>query len=446
MKIGMIAMSGIRCCDAELLEKGLTLPGFVERSKTIASLPSLGLLTLAGMTPQEHEIAYFEVQELGEMETLPTGFDLVLISSFSAQIKEAYQLADRYRAQRVSVVLGGLHVTSLPDEAALHCDAVVIGEGEAVWQQLLRDAAAGQLKRRYSSFDAAEFEMTSAPMPAFELLDISRYNRLTVQTSRGCPLRCEFCAASILLTRRYKQKPIDRVLAEIDRIRELWPRPFIEFADDNAFVNRNYWKILLPELKRRKLKWFAETDLSLHEDEELLSLMRDSGCAQVLIGLESPVLTGLQGLEMKNDWKRKQWSGYIEAIRTIQSYGIRVNGCFILGLDGHGPDIFDAVFDFAERSELFDVQITYQTPFPGTPLYQRLEREDRLLYPGAWERCTLFDVNFRPDGMTVDELRQGFHDLTERLYSPEMTTWRKTNFAEKYLRSRRHRLSVPSAN
>jgi radical SAM superfamily enzyme YgiQ (UPF0313 family) len=104
------------------------------------------------------------------------------------------------------------------------------------------------------------------------------------------------------------------------------------------------------------------------------------------------------------------------------------------------------VFDFAERSELFDVQITYQTPFPGTPLYQRLEREDRLLYPGAWERCTLFDVNFRPDGMTVDELRQGFHDLTERLYSPEMTTWRKTNFAEKYLRSRRHRLSVPSAN
>ena len=446
MKIGMIAMSGIRCCDKELLRKGLTLPGFVERSKTIASLPSLGLLTLAGMTPKHHEIGYFEVQDLKDMETLPLGFDLVAISSFSAQIGEAYELADRYRAHRVPVVLGGLHVTSLPDEAALHCDAVVIGEGEVVWIELLRDAEAGRLKRRYSSFAVSEFDMTSAPMPAFELLDISRYNRLTVQASRGCPLRCEFCAASILLTRRYKQKPIERVLAEIDRIREIWPRPFIEFADDNAFVNRNYWKALLPQMKARKFKWFAETDLSLHEDEELLSLMRDSGCAQVLIGLESPILTGLQGLEMKNDWKRKQWPRYIEAIQTIQSYGIRVNGCFILGLDGHGPDIFDAVYDFAEQSELFEVQITYQTPFPGTPLYHRLERDDRLLYPGAWERCTLFDVNFLPDRMTVSELQQGFHDLTERLYSQEATAWRKTNFAKKYLRSRRHRPAVLSEN
>jgi len=439
MKIGMIAMSGIRCCDQELLKKGLTLPGFVERSKTIASLPSLGLLTLAGMTPKEHEIGYFEVEDLKEMETLPLGFDLVAISSFSAQIGEAYELADRYRAHRVPVVLGGLHVTSLPDEAAQHCDAVVIGEGESVWNNLLQDADAGRLKPRYSSFSAPEFEMKSAPMPAFELLDISRYNRLTVQTSRGCPLRCEFCAASILLTRRYKQKPIDRVLAEIDRIREIWPRPFIEFADDNAFINSKYWKNLLPQLKQRKLKWFAETDLSLHEDEELLSLMRDSGCAQVLIGLESPTLNGLHGLELKNDWKRKQWPLYIEAIKTIQSYGIRVNGCFILGLDGQGVDIFDEVYEFVEQSELFEVQITYQTPFPGTPLYQRLEREDRLLYPGAWERCTLFDVNFLPDRMTVSELRQGFHDLTERLYSKEATAWRKTNFKEKYLRSRRHR-------
>lgn len=439
MKIGLIAMSGIRCCDDELLRKGLTLPGFVERSSTIASLPSLSLLTLAGMTPAEHEVEYFEIRDLAEAEALPPSFDLVAISSFSAQIKEAYQLADRFRARRVPVVLGGLHATSLPDEAAKHADAVVVGEGEVVWNALLKDAEAGRLKPRYSSFAASEFDMARAPMPAFELLDVSRYNRLTVQTSRGCPLRCEFCAASILLTRRYKQKPIERVLAEIDRIRELWPRPFIEFADDNAFVNRNYWKRLLPEIKVRKLKWFAETDLALHEDHELLSLMRDSGCAQVLIGLESPVPAGLAGLEMKKDWKRKQWPRYIEAVRKIQSYGIRVNGCFILGLDGQGPDVFDAVYEFAERSELYEVQITYQTPFPGAPLYERLKREDRLTHPGAWERCTLFDVNFVPDRMAIDELQQGFHDLTERLYSREATTRRRTRFKVNYLRSRRHR-------
>jgi radical SAM superfamily enzyme YgiQ (UPF0313 family) len=288
--------------------------------------------------------------------------------------------------------------------------------------------------------------MADAPMPAFELLDVSKYNRLTVQTSRGCPLLCEFCAASILLTRRYKQKPIDKTLAEIDRICEIWPRPFIEFADDNTFVNRRYWKELLPRMKERKFKWFAETDVSVHEDEQLLSLMRESGCAQVLIGFESPILTGLSSLELKNDWKRKRWPQYIESVKRIQSFGIRVNGCFILGLDGHGSDIFDEVYDFAVQSELYDVQITYQTPFPGTPLYQRLERASRLLYPGAWERCTLFDVNFQPTHMTVNELQQGFHQLTERLYGDDFTAWRRQNFRDKYLRSRKHRVSVQSHN
>ncbi|MEO8268844.1 MAG: radical SAM protein [Aureliella sp.] len=440
MRIAMIAMSGIRCCDKELLRKGLTLPGFVERSQTIASLPSLSLLTLAGMTPAEHEVTYIEVSDLQQMDGLPQAFDLVAISSFSAQIGEAYILAGRYRELNIPVVLGGLHVTSMPSEALEQADAIVVGEGEVVWLDVLRDAEAGRLKRRYSSFDNPELEMRDAPMPAFELLDISKYNRLTVQTSRGCPLRCEFCAASILLTRRYKQKSVCQVMAEIDRICEIWPRPFIEFADDNAFVNRRYWKELLPQLKQRRVKWFAETDLSVHEDEQLLRMMRDSGCAEVLIGFESPILPGLQGLELKNNWKRKRWPQYFEAVERIQSCGIRVNGCFILGLDGQGPDIFDAVFDFAEQAKLYDVQVTYQTPFPGTPLYQRLERENRLLFPNAWERCTLFDVNFQPTHMTASELEQGFHSLVERLYSDDFTSHRRLQFAQNYRYARKHKL------
>ncbi len=438
MRLGLIAMSGIRCCDKELLRKGLTLPGFVERSETIASLPSLSLLTLAGMTPRHHEITYLEVKDLQQLGELPRDFDLVAISSFTAQIGEAYALADQYRALGIPVVMGGLHVTSLPGEASQHCDAVVVGEGEVVWRELLQDAEANRLKSLYSSFAETEFDMHEAPMPAYELLDISKYNRLTVQTSRGCPRRCEFCASSILLTRRYKQKTIAQVLAEVDRVCEIWPRPFLEFADDNSFVNRAYWKELLPQLKQRHVKWFAETDLAVHQDEELLRMMRDSGCAEVLIGFESPILPGLQGLEMKNDWKRRQWPKYIEAVERIQGNGIRVNGCFILGLDGHGPDIFDAVFDFAEQARLYDVQITYQTPFPGTPLYQRLEQDNRLLYPGAWERCTLFDINFEPSPMTVEELRQGFYSLAERLYSEDFTRWRRAEFAQHYMKVRRH--------
>jgi len=437
-------MSGVRCCDAELLKKGLTLPGFVERSRTIASLPSLGLITLAGMTPREHEVSYFEIQDVAQAELPSTDYDLVAISSFSAQIGEAYSLADRFRAAGVRVVLGGLHVTSMPEEAERHADVVVIGEGETAWPAVLRDAEQGTLKPRYRALDV-EFDLSRAPMPAFHLLDIECYNRLIVQTSRGCPLRCEFCAASILLTRRYKQKTIETVLAEIDRICELWPRPFLEFADDNAFINRSWWKAFLPELKKRRVKWFAETDMAVHEDLDLLAMMRESGCAQVLIGFESPVPPGLEGLEMRSDWKFKRRSQYVEAIRRIQSSGIRVNGCFILGLDGHTPEIFDAVFEFAEQTELFDVQITYQTPFPNTPLYLRLEREGRLLYPQAWERCTLFDLNYRPTPMTESELVQGFHSLTERLYSAEMSTWRKDRFAKAY-RQARSRRGRPSDN
>jgi radical SAM superfamily enzyme YgiQ (UPF0313 family) len=441
MRIGLVAMSGVRACDEELLRLGLTLPGFVERSKTIASLPSLGLLILAGMTPEEHECAYFEVEDLRKLEALPDGFDLVAVSSFSAQIGEAYALADRYRARGVPVVLGGLHVTALPAEAARHADAVVVGEGEECWPEVLRDAAAGGLKPMYRS--SGRFRLEKSPMPAFGLLDMEKYNRLTVQASRGCPLHCEFCASSVLLTDRYKQKPAERVLAEVDRIRELWPRPFIELADDNAFVNKRYWKRLLEELRTRHVRWFAETDLSVHEDDELLALMREAGCAEVLIGLESPVEAGLAGIELKRDWKRKHWPQYREAVRRIQSHGIRVNGCFVLGLDGHTPEVFDEVYDFAAESELFDVQITIQTPFPGTPLHRRLAGEGRLLVENAWERCTLFDVNFRPRDMTVEELRDGFRALAVRLYAEDITRWRKENFNRKYLRPARHETEDP---
>jgi radical SAM superfamily enzyme YgiQ (UPF0313 family) len=165
--------------------------------------------------------------------------------------------------------------------------------------------------------------------------------------------------------------------------------------------------------------------------------MRASGCAEVLIGLESPVEAGLAGLELKRDWKRKRWPRYREAVRTIQSQGIRVNGCFVIGLDEHGPEIFDQVYDFAIETELYDVQITILTPFPGTPLHARLLREGRLLRKDAWERCTLFDVNYLPRRMSPDELREGFHRLAVRLYSEDLTTWRRENFNRKFLRASR---------
>jgi radical SAM superfamily enzyme YgiQ (UPF0313 family) len=426
MNVGLIAMSGIRCHDAELLALGLTLPGFVERSKTIASLPSLGLLTLAGMTPPEHPVTYVEVPDIRAADTLPDGFDLVGISTYSAQVDEAYELADRYRDRGVPVVLGGPHVSVLPEEAAAH-GTVVVGHGERHWPQVLADAAAGRLRPAYGSIED-DVDLADAPLPAFELLDIDRYNRLTIQTSRGCPHRCEFCAGSQLFCRRYRQKPAARVLAELDKVLALWPRPFIELADDNSFVDRDYWLELLPELAKREVRWFTETDVAVGEDDALLELLRAGGCAEVLIGLESPVADGLDGVETRANWKLKRLPRYRDALRNIQAHGIRVNGCFVLGLDGHGPDIFERVREFVRDADLFDVQITVLTPFPGTALRARLAAEGRLTDGDDWRRSTLFDVNFEPKGMSAAELRTGLRRLGVDIYSAEWTKRRRDRF------------------
>lgn len=428
-------MSGVRAHNAELTALGLTLPGFVDRNRIVASMPSLSLLTLAALTPPPFEVAYFEVADLKDQADLPMDFDLVAITSFSAQIYEAYDLADRYRALGVPVVMGGLHVSAVPEEAKEHCTSVVIGEGEPIWPELLRDLERGELKPYYQSRLPGGYSLRDAPTPRFDLLDPTRYNRLTVQTSRGCPHRCEFCASSILLTPHYKVKPIENILREIHAIKQIWPKPFIEFADDNSFRHRAHSLELLRALANEDLRWFTETDIQVAEDDELLQGMRDAGCQQVLIGLESPRRASLTGLELKRDWKARHQESYLRSIAKIQSYGITVNGCFILGLDGDTPEVFDDVLQFVRQSGLYEVQITFLTPFPGTPLYRRLKAEGRLVRDGAWELCTLFDVNLRPRGMTADQLQSGFIRLARTLYSTEETRQRRQNFKQMLKRS-----------
>ena len=427
MKIGLIAMSGVRAYNEELTKLGLTLPGFVDRNKIIASLPSLGLLTLAGMTPERFGVEYIEIADIKNVDKLPNSFDMVAISTYSAQIFEAYELSGRYRRKGIKTVIGGPHVTSLTEEAKEHCDSVVIGEGEPTWLELLNDCEKGNLKPFYTSFDK-NFDLQDSPMPKFELLNPEKYNRLTVQTSRGCPHHCEFCAASILISKKYKQKPASKVIQEIKAIKKIWKNPFIEFADDNTFVDKKYWISLLKELKQEDIRWFTETDISVAENDELLDLMRESGCQQVLIGLESPSEKGLDGLELSSNWKMKQLDKYKYAIDNIQSHGITVNGCFILGLDGQDKKIFDEVWRFVQESGLYEVQITVMTAFPGTPLYKRLVEKRRIVKEGDWAKCTLFDVNFKPENMSIPELEKGFRDLAEKVYSAEFTHHRRNRY------------------
>lgn len=431
MRIGFIAMSGVRAHNQQLTELGLTLPGFVDRNKIIASMPSLSLLTLAGLTPSRYDVEYREIADVKSAGALPDNYDLVAISTFSAQIFEAYQVADFYQSRGIPVVMGGLHVSSVPQEAKAHCACVVAGEGEALWPQVLHDFERGSLKPYYLQAPRGGFDLRSAPLPRFELLDPSKYNRLTVQTSRGCPHRCEFCASSILLTPHYKVKPIPKVLEEIRTIKRIWPKPFIEFADDNSFVHAAHYKELLRVLAGEKLRWFTEADISVARDSELLGLMRDTGCQQVLIGLESPSRASLRGLELRNDWKLRQRESYLSAIAKIQSYGITINGCFILGLDSDTPAVFDDVLDFVREAGLYEVQVTFLTAFPGTPLYRRLLLEGRILRPEAWDLCTLFDINFQPKSMSVEELQSGFLRLVKVLYSADETHSRRLGFKQR---------------
>ena len=426
MKIGFIAMSGVRAWDTELLALGLSMPGFVERKEVIAQLPSLGLLTLAGLTPDSDEMSYFEIFDFAKDSPLAGGFDLIAISSFTAQIEDAYRLADHYRQRGVRVVLGGLHVSSLPDEALAHADAIVVGEAEEVWPQVVEDARRGTLHPMYRP--TRPWNLADSPMPRFELLDPAKYNRITVQTSRGCPWKCDFCASSILIAPQYQTKPVAKVIAEIRRIQSIWPRPFIEFADDNTFVNKSYSKALMRALIPAGIRFFTETDISFADDPELIELAHDAGCKQVLIGFESPDLSGLDGLELRSNWKLKQLDHYQRAIDRIQSAGITVNGCFILGLDGQTPAVFDEILAFVERSGLYEVQITVQTPFPGTPLYSRLLREGRLFEERFWEKCTLFDQTHHPTGMTSAELRAGLIRVSQSLYSEVATSRRRKRF------------------
>ncbi len=429
MKVGLMALSGVRVRNEKLASLGVTLPQFVSRGRVIAQLPSLSLLIIAAMTPDDIELDYVEVPDVSQVKELNTAYDLVAITSYSAQVYEAYELARRYKEAGIPVIIGGLHVTAEPEEAKRYADSVVIGEAEPLWPRIMADFKNNRLQPFYEEEHRGTYNLTNSPLPRYDLLKPKHYNRITVQTSRGCPHDCEFCAGSKLFGKGFRQKPVDSVIEEVKRIKEKWPKPFIEFADDNTFVDKKWSKDFLKKLMPLEIKWFTETDISVADDEELLKSMYHSGCYQLLIGLESTSEDSLNGIEAHN-WKLKQLDGYLEAINRIQSNGITVNGCFIVGLDGDTPGIFRDIRDFIEKSRLLEAQVTVLTPYPGTPLYQRLRSEGRLLKDDFWDRCTMFDINFRPKNMSIEELEKGLLWLFKGIYNEKEYLKRKRHYMD----------------
>jgi radical SAM superfamily enzyme YgiQ (UPF0313 family) len=424
--IGLIAVSGVRVRNTLLDTHAVTLPGFVHRGKIIASLPSLGLLTIAAQTPPQYALRYLDMPEFDAAALDRESFDLAAISGLTAKIDVAYRIADHLRARGVPVVIGGLHAKALPREAARHADAVACGEGEELWPRIVGDWEARRLQPIYAQEQPGSFDLARTPLPRYDLLDIGRYNRITVQTTRGCPHDCEFCAASKVFG-KFRRKPVERVLRDVDAIRARWERPFVEFADDNTFADPVWGKELLRGLAGRGVRWFTETDVSVARDAELLDLLAPAGCRQLLIGFESPRAASLEGIDARN-WKLKQLDGYRRAIEEIQSRGVSVNGTFIVGNDADTPDIFGDIERFVRKSGLAEVQVTTLTPFPGTRLAARLEAEGRLLTRRYWDRCTLFDATFVPKRMTLEDLETGMKWLFGQLYCHTAVHERKRRF------------------
>ncbi len=418
--VAFVSFTGLRICSRELLDLGMTLPGLRQRGAAIEWLPSLGLLTLAGMTPGQWTCSYHESDRAnGELISRVCGEHptLVAVSALTASILEAYDFSAELRRRRIRTVLGGLHATTCADEAGQHFDAVVVGDGEPVWGDVLRDAHDARPATVYRP--ARPFDLARSPVPRYDLLGAARRPRLTLQTQRGCPLACDFCAASRLLG-PFREKPAANIRAELDAIRSIEPRPIIELADDNTLAGNRDHAALLDEFERSDVRYFTECDWRIGEQPELLARLAASGCVQVLVGVESLVAAPVGFGPKAADLPRM-----MDALLAIQAAGIAVIGCFIVGCDGETRASIDALAEFLNECPLADVQVTLQTPFPGTALRRRLERAGRILPDRDWSHYTLFDVTFQPDAMSVAELECGFRELVREVYRPEAVRCRQ---------------------
>ncbi|MGE0607438.1 MAG: radical SAM protein [Pirellulales bacterium] len=409
--VAFVPFTGFRVREPEMLALGMTLPGLQPRAEAIGKLPALGVLALAGMTPPPWTCSYHDGETTDDLaqRVLRQRPKLVAISALTASVEEAYRFSRLMRREGVPTVIGGLHATVCPEEARRHCDAVVAGEGEPVWPNVLADALSGGLQPLYRA--AQPFDLRLSPLPRFDLLGPAPRPRFTVQTQRGCPLACEFCGASRLLG-PHRCKPPEVLERELNAIRNLSPRPLLELADDNTFVARHDTPALIETLSRCGGRYFTEADWRLGEQPGMLAALASSGCVQVLVGIESLVFRH-PGMGAK----QAKLSRIIDAISAIQAAGIAVIGCFIVGADGETKSSIDRLADFILASPLADVQLTVQTPFPGTPLYRRLQRQGRLLSQRGWPSYTLFDVTYQPDRLSVEELENAFRELVVRVFS-----------------------------
>jgi radical SAM superfamily enzyme YgiQ (UPF0313 family) len=358
--------------------------------------PPLSLMTIAGLTPPEHEVIISD-EHVADLDFSDTP-DLVGMTVYISSAHRAYRIAAKYRKRGVPVVLGGIHPTTLPAEAKAHCDAVVIGEAEGVWGDLLADLQAGRLQPFYDG--TRKKPRKDFPLPRRELMVRSEYlvpNTMTV--SRGCPHNCSFCYKPSFFGRDYRFRPI----AEVERELASFEGRHVFFLDDNLLANRRYGVALFRILRDLGKIWQAACSVDVADDAAFLRQAYRVGCRSLFIGFESLSKKSL----LEADKRANAGRDYAQSIARIHDAGIMINGSFVFGFDDDEPGVFEETVAFIEETKIETATFHILTPYPGTALRERLLSEGRII-GNDWSHYDTRHVVFRPARLTPDQLQEGY--------------------------------------
>jgi radical SAM superfamily enzyme YgiQ (UPF0313 family) len=366
--------------------------------------------TLAGLTPREIEVRFYD----DRMETIPfaEATDLVAISVETYTAKRAYQIATEFRKRRVPVVMGGFHATLCPEEVAQYAEAVVCGEAETLWPRVIDDARHGRLEKFYRQSGRPSL---AGLRPDRSIFRGKRYLPIgLIEAGRGCHFKCDFCAVQTVFNSTQTRRPIDAIIAEIAQVKH--ERKLFFFVDDNITSNMEQAKEFFRALIPLKVRWVSQSSINAAHDEEFLNLLVQSGCQGVLIGFESLNPANLKDMNKAFNTMR---GGFERALANLRRHHIRVYGTFIFGYDRDTPESFAETVDFAQSHALYIAAFNHLTPFPGTPLYRRLQAEGRLLYENWWldERYSYNRIPFQPRGMTPETLQRNCLEARRKFYS-----------------------------